>query len=115
MPNDQDATPNEDKTSKAKVILKPKRRVKKTNQALRKFFDLEAELGSDNEINDNRVKNIKGTEADDNDSENDSLLDDSFVDNSAPHLGDEVEIAKADEAVRDLFLAKQAEDEQNAI
>ena len=95
-----------------KQSLKAKKKAKKS--AARRFFDLEADDGSDNEKHDDRVKR-KAKEAGDSDDsdDDDNPSDDSFVDNEAP-VGDEVEIAKADQSVRDLFLAKQAEDEQNA-
>ena len=78
------------------------------SNAARKFFDLEADLGSDNEAHDDRVKKIRdGGEDKENESDQDSLVDDSFIDNSAP-LGDDAQIGKADAAVRKLYLAQQA-------
>ena len=86
------------------------------NPAARRFFDLEADLGSDNEHNDHRVKKIDAKDQDEieHESDNENLVDDSFVDNSMPE-GDSALIGKADDAARELYFAIQAKDEQNAI
>ena len=76
-------------------------------------MDLEAELGSDNEENDDRVKRINMDDLEEDEHGLDDSLD-GFVDNEAP-AGDAEEIKAADEAARDLFLAKQAEDERIAM
>lgn len=95
----------------ARVILKPKRRL---NPAAKRFFDLEADLGSDDERHDDRVKKIRDGDDDaEDDEDNNDLVDDSFVDN-AP-LGDDVLIAKAEKGARELYLARQAADDQFAI
>ena len=67
-------------------------------------MDLEADLGSDNEENDDRVKRINKDDFEENESGLDDSLD-GFVDHGGP-AGDEQEIEAADDAARDLFMAK---------
>ncbi len=82
-------------------------------KAATRFMDLEADLGSDNEDNDDVVKKIDRNDQEENENDLDDSLD-SFVDNEAPE-GDDEEIAAAEQAARDLYMTKQAEDEQAAI
>ena len=74
-----------------------------------KFMDLEADLGSDNEENDDRVKAINRDDAEENEAGLDGDLE-GFVTNEAPVANKEGEAA-----ARDFFMAKQAEDERAAI
>lgn len=89
-----------------------RKKMKKARAASR-FMDLEADLGSDNEDNDDVVKKIDRNDLEEDENDLDDSLD-SFVDNEAPK-GDDEEIAAAEQAARDLYMAKQAEDEQAAI
>ena len=107
---DKPQSENHDQEKETRVIHKPKRRLnpqnkkkKKLDPAVKCLFDLEADLGSDNEAHDDRVKKIKGDEKDESDDE-DSLVDDSFIDNAVP-LGDDAKIGKADAKARKLFMA----------
>ena len=71
---------------------------RKKSRAAKKYFDLEADVGSDNERHDDRIKkkaSEAGNSSDSSDDDNKDLSDDSFVDNEAP-IGDDVEIEKAD-------------------
>ena len=86
---------------------------KKQQSAAARFMDLEADLGSDNEENDDKVKKINREDYEEDENGLDDSLD-GFVDHEAP-AGDAEEIAAGDEAARDLFMAKQAEDERAAI
>ena len=81
-----------------------KAKKKKKADAAARFLDIEADLGSDNEENDDKVKKINM----DDEEEDENGLDDSldgFVDHDAP-AGDAEEIAAGDQAARDLFMAK---------
>ena len=98
----------QDKEKKNQARKKMKKR-----KAASRFMDLEADLGSDNEDNDDVVKKIDRNDLEEDENDLDDSLD-SFVDNEAPK-GDDEEIAAAEQAARDLYMAKQAEDEQAAI
>lgn len=76
-------------------------------------MDLEADLGSDNEENDDRVKRINADDFEEDEAGLDDSLD-GFVDHEAP-AGDDQEIEAGNDAARDLFMAKQAEDERALI
>ena len=67
-------------------------------------MDLEADLGSDNEENDDKVKKIDRNDIEEDEHGLDDSLD-GFVDNEAP-AGDDEEIAAGEQAARDLFLAR---------
>lgn len=79
------------------------------SSAAAKFMDLEADLGSDNEENDDRVKKINREDAEENEQGLDEDLE-GFVTHEIPE-GD----AEGEAAARDLFMANQAEDERAAI
>jgi len=68
--------------------------------AAAKFMDLEADLGSDNEENDDRVKKINREDAEENENGLDDDLD-GFVDQEVP-----VEDAEGEAAARDLYMSK---------
>ena len=72
-------------------------------------MDLEADLGSDNEENDDRIKAINRDDAEENEAGLDGDLE-GFVTNEVP-VGDDEDEA----AARDLFMVKQAEDERAAM
>ena len=76
-------------------------------------MDLEADLGSDNEENDDRVKRINREDVEEDENGLDDSLD-GFVDHEQL-VGDDEEIQAADQAARDLFLAKQQDDERDAM
>ena len=82
---------------------KENKRKKKASAAAR-FMDLEADLGSDNEENDDKVKKIDRNDIEEDEHGLDDSLD-GFVDNEAP-AGDDEEIAAGEQAARDLFLAR---------
>lgn len=63
-------------------------------------MDLEADLGSDNEENDDRVKRINREDAEENENGLDDDLD-GFVTHEVP-AGD----AEGEEAARDLYMSK---------
>ena len=76
------------------VLKATKAKKKKKADAAARFLDIEADLGSDNEENDDKVKNIdKNDEEEDENGLDDSL--DGFVDHEAP-AGDAEEIAAGD-------------------
>ena len=79
---------------------------KKAHSAAARYMDLEADLGSDNEENDDRVKRIDKDDVEEDENGLDDSLD-GFVEHGP--AGDDEEIAAGDEAARDLFLARQAE------
>ena len=62
--------------------IQAKKKMKKIRAATR-FMDLEADLGSDNEDNDDVVKRIDRNDAEENENDLDDSLD-GFVDNEAP-------------------------------
>ena len=95
------------------IEMKQIKKKKAAQSAAAAFLDQEAELGSDNEENDDKVKKINKDDAEEDENGLDDSLD-GFVDNEAP-AGDDEEIKAADQAARDLFLAKQAEDERVAM
>ena len=70
-----------------------KKKMKKMRAATR-FMGLEADLGSDNEDNDDVIKRIDRNDLEENENDLDNSLD-SFVDNEAPE-GDDEEIAAAE-------------------
>ena len=72
-------------------------------------MDLEADLGSDNEENDDRIKAINREDAEENEAGLDGDLE-GFVTNEVP-VGDDEDEA----AARELFMVKQAEDERAAM
>ena len=76
-------------------------------------MDLEADLGSDNEENDDKVKKIDKEDIEEDEYGLDDSLD-GFVDHNEP-AGDDEEIKAGEEAARELFMAKQAEDERNEM
>ena len=76
-------------------------------------MDLEADLGSDNEENDDRVKKINKNDVEEDEEGLDDSLD-GFVDNEQP-AADDQEIDAAEKAARDLYLARAAEDEREAL
>lgn len=84
-------------------LMKKKAARAKSNAAA-KFMDLEADLGSDNEANDDKIKKINKDDYEEDEEGLDDDLD-GFVDNNAP-AGDAEEIAAGDAAARDLFMAK---------
>lgn len=88
-------------------------KARKQKSEAARFMDLEAELGSDNEENDDRIKRINKTDFEEDENGLDDSLD-GFVDNEQP-AGDDEEIEAANQAARDLFIARQAEDERDAI
>ena len=69
------------------------------NSAAAKFMDLEADLGSDNEENDDKIKKINREDAEECENGLDEDLD-GFVTHEAP-VGDE----EAEAAARDLYMA----------
>ena len=71
--------------------------------AAARFMDLEADLGSDNEENDDKVKRINRDDYEEDENGLDDSLD-GFVDHNEP-AGDQEEIKAGDEAARDLFMA----------
>lgn len=79
-------------------------KARKQKSAAARFMDLEAELGSDNEENDDRVKRINKTDFEEDENGLDDSLD-GFVDNEQP-AGDDEEIEAANQAARDLFIAR---------
>ena len=93
------------------VAIETKKKKKNRNVAAR-FVDLEADLGSDNEENDDRVKKINKDDLEEDENDDDDSLD-SFVEHGP--AGDDEEIALGNQAARDLFLARQAEEEQQAL
>lgn len=92
------------------VEAKKVAKAKKLKSAAARFLDEEAELGSDNEENDDKIKRINRDDIEEDENGLDDSLD-GFVDNEMP-AGDDEEIEAANQAARDLYLAKQAEDER---
>ena len=86
---------------------------KKKISAAARFMDLEADLGSYNEENDDKVKKIDKEDIEEDEYGLDDSLD-GFVDHNEP-AGDDEEIKAGEEAARELFMAKQAEDERNEM
>ena len=93
--------------------LRAAKKKKKQVSAAARFMDLEADLGSDNEENDDRIKQInRGDLEEDENGMDDSL--DGFVEHGAL-AGDNEEIEEGNEAARALYMERCAEDERNAI
>lgn len=74
--------------------LRKKKAAKAKSSAAAKFMDLEADLGSDNEANDDRIKKINKDDFEEDEEGLDDDLD-GFVDNEAP-AGDAEEIEAGD-------------------
>ena len=92
--------------------LNKMRAAKRKEQAkLRRFVDDEAELGSDNEENDDKAKSIDRNDIEER--EDDDLDEDleGFVDRG-PLEGDDEEIEAGNEAAYAAFQAQVAEDEK---
>jgi len=79
-------------------------RRKQKAQAAARFLDIEADLGSDNEENDDRVKKINKDDVEEDEEGLDDSLD-GFVDHDVL-AGDDQEIVAGNEAARELYLAK---------
>ena len=74
------------------------------------FLDTEADLGSDNEGNDDRVKAIDKDDEEEDEEGLDADLE-GFVDRG-PLAGDAEEIAAGNEAARALYAAQLEQDER---
>lgn len=100
------------KEKQRQIELEKVREAKRREKAkLRRFVDDEAELGSDNEENDERAKSIDRNDIEEReDDELDGDLD-GFVDRG-PLAGDAEEIEAGNEAAYEAFQKQLAEDEK---
>ena len=81
---------------------------------MRRFLDEEAELGSDNEENDGKVKSIDMNDVEEQEKEGDDESDLSgFVDRE-PLQGDAAEIAAGEDAAYEAFQKQIQEDDVRA-
>ena len=110
MRKTKEASGSQSSNAAAELMRKvAEKRKRKAKAKLAGFFDEEAELGSDDEENDDAKKIIDKNAADENEDGLDSDLDGFVV------RGDDVEVGGADEAMHAKFLEDVQNDEKAAM